>query len=152
MTSVPAASGVPPAASISILDLLVLYGRVGAVTTDALRAALSNPDLSDNVSIAILCHLGAHGSRRPLDLQRVTGLSSSRITRAVDKLEAAGLVARSFGAVADDRRGTVITLTEAGEADMARVTAAVQGLVGPLRKLTREITELLGGLATTSNH
>jgi DNA-binding MarR family transcriptional regulator len=119
----------------------------GPLRRAALRLANSstarNPDLSDNISIVILCDVSANGSRRPLDLQRLTGLSSSRITRAVDKLEAVGLVARSFGTVADDHRGTVITLTPAGRMPW-RVSPRPFGLWWRLRELMREIAVCLG--------
>ena len=109
-----------------------------------MKSALTNPDLSDNVSIVLLCYLGAHGPRRPIELGRQTGLSSSRVTRAIDKLEANGLVRREFGTVAGDRRGTVITLTPEGESDVAAITTAIAGLVNELRTLAREIVQILG--------
>ena len=52
------------------------------------------------------------GTLRPTDLTNASMLTSSGTTKRLDKLEAAGLVART--ADPDDRRGTLISLTDAG--------------------------------------
>lgn len=57
---------------------------------------------------------------RMSDLAAQTTLSASGLTRAVDRLEAAGLVARQ--ACPSDRRSTYATLTDEGE---ARILAAL---------------------------
>ena len=57
---------------------------------------------------------------RMSDLAAQTTLSASGLTRAVDRMEAAGLVARQ--ACPEDRRSTYATLTDDGE---ARILAAV---------------------------
>jgi DNA-binding MarR family transcriptional regulator len=57
---------------------------------------------------------------RMTDLAAQTTLSASGLTRAVDRLEEAGLVVRE--ACATDRRSTYAVLTPAGE---ARITAAL---------------------------
>ena len=57
---------------------------------------------------------------RMSDLAAQTTLSASGLTRAVDRMEAAGLVARQ--ACPEDRRSTYATLTDEGE---ARILAAV---------------------------
>jgi MarR family transcriptional regulator, 2-MHQ and catechol-resistance regulon repressor len=57
---------------------------------------------------------------RMTDLAAQTTLSASGLTRAVDRLEAAGLVARE--ACPSDRRSTYAVLTDAGE---ARIVAAL---------------------------
>jgi MarR family 2-MHQ and catechol resistance regulon transcriptional repressor len=62
---------------------------------------------------------------RMSDLAAQTTLSASGLTRAVDRLEAAGLVARE--ACPTDRRSTYAVLTEAGQ---ARIMTAVPVHVG----------------------
>lgn len=71
---------------------------------------------------------------RMSDLAAQTTLSASGLTRAVDRLEAAGLVQRT--ACPSDRRGSFTVLTDAGE---QRVMAAV-----PLH--VQHLTELLEGI------
>jgi DNA-binding MarR family transcriptional regulator len=63
----------------------------------------------------ILATLRRHGppfQLRPTDLTNASMLTSSGTTKRLDKLEQAGLIARSPDP--DDRRGTLITLTDAG--------------------------------------
>jgi DNA-binding MarR family transcriptional regulator len=134
----------PVASHVSILELLIRSGRLGAVLSDVMKSALKNPELSDNVSVVILCELTNHGACRPVQLQRLLDLSSSRITRAVDKLESLGLVRREYGVVADDRRGTVITLTPAGASELAAVIAAIERQAEQVRRLTWELAQVFG--------
>jgi MarR family 2-MHQ and catechol resistance regulon transcriptional repressor len=72
---------------------------------------------------------------RMSDLALQTGLTPSGLTRAVDRLEEAGLVERV--ACPSDRRGAFAALTEAG---LARIATAV----GPhLRHLDENLTGIL---------
>ena len=67
---------------------------------------------------------------RMSDLAAQTTLSASGLTRAVDRLEAEGLVRREACPV--DRRGAFAVLTEAGE---ARITAAIPVHLGQLEEI-----------------
>ncbi len=71
---------------------------------------------------------------RMSDLAAQTTLTPSGLTRAVDRLEAEGLVRRE--ACPSDRRGAYAVLTEAGE---ARIAAAVPQHVDALRGIFDEI-------------
>jgi DNA-binding MarR family transcriptional regulator len=72
--------------------------------------------------LATLRRTGPHYRLRPTDLTDATMLTSSGTTKRLDKLEQAGLIRREPDP--DDRRGTLITLTEAGRALIDSVTAA----------------------------
>jgi DNA-binding MarR family transcriptional regulator len=72
--------------------------------------------------LATLRRTGPHYRLRPTDLTDATMLTSSGTTKRLDKLEQAGLIQREPDP--DDRRGTLITLTEAGRALIDSVTAA----------------------------
>jgi MarR family 2-MHQ and catechol resistance regulon transcriptional repressor len=74
---------------------------------------------------------------RMSDLAAQTTLSASGLTRAVDRLEGAGLVRRE--ACPSDRRGSFAVLTDAGE---ARIMAAVPVHV-------EQLTEMLDAVFTT---
>lgn len=71
---------------------------------------------------------------RMSDLAAQTTLSASGLTRAIDRLEGAGLVQRA--ACPSDRRGSFAVLTEAGE---ERIMAAVPVHVQHLTELLEEI-------------
>jgi DNA-binding MarR family transcriptional regulator len=62
------------------------------------------------------------GTLRPTDLTNASMLTSSGTTKRLDKLEAAGLIARA--ADPDDRRGTLISLTAAGRTLIDELTPA----------------------------
>ncbi len=57
--------------------------------------------------------LGSHGALRMKELAEKLGITTGTLTVQVDKLVAAGLIAR--GAHPNDRRAIVVHLTEAGQ-------------------------------------
>jgi DNA-binding MarR family transcriptional regulator len=71
----------------------------------------------------VLATLRRSGSPlRPTDLTNATMLTSSGTTKRLDKLEQAGLIARSPDPA--DRRGTLISLTDRGRALIDTLTEA----------------------------
>jgi DNA-binding MarR family transcriptional regulator len=97
----------------------------------------------------ILATLRRHGAPfrlRPTDLTNASMLTSSGTTKRLDKLEQAGLIARSPDP--GDRRGTLITLTDAGRELIDRLTPAhlenERGIIAALSEAEqRELAELL---------
>ena len=92
---------------------------------------------------------------RMSDLAAQTTLTASGLTRAVDRLEAAGLVRRET--CPSDRRGSFAVLTEAGE---ARIGTAIPVHVGQLQAVfddlyspaeLEQLTELLHRLRDRVN-
>jgi DNA-binding MarR family transcriptional regulator len=72
--------------------------------------------------LATLRRSGPPFRLRPTDLTTASMLTSSGTTKRLDRLEQAGLIARSPDP--DDRRGTLITLTDAGRELIDTLTAA----------------------------
>jgi DNA-binding MarR family transcriptional regulator len=72
--------------------------------------------------LATLRRSGPPFQLRPTDLTNASMLTSSGTTKRLDKLEEAGLIARSPDPA--DRRGTLITLTDAGRELIDTLTAA----------------------------
>jgi DNA-binding MarR family transcriptional regulator len=72
--------------------------------------------------LATLRRVGAPYQLRPSDFTGSLMLTSSGTTKRLDRLERAGLVERAPDP--DDRRGVLITLTEAGHELIDRVTEA----------------------------
>jgi DNA-binding MarR family transcriptional regulator len=72
--------------------------------------------------LATLRRSGPPFALRPTDLTNVSMLTSSGTTKRLDKLEQAGLIARSPDPA--DRRGTLITLTDAGRELIDTLTEA----------------------------
>jgi DNA-binding MarR family transcriptional regulator len=84
--------------------------------------------------LAALRRAGAPYELNPTQLMRATLLSSSGMTKRLDRMEEAGLIGRRPDP--DDRRGTLVRLTRAGKrvADQAVEThvANEERLLGPL--------------------
>ena len=72
--------------------------------------------------LATLRRTGPSYQLRPSDFTGSLMLTSSGTTKRLDRLERAGLIARAPDP--DDRRGVIITLTEAGHELIDRVTEA----------------------------
>src|SRR5215210_6332779 len=72
--------------------------------------------------LATLRRTGAPYQLRPSDFTGSLMLTSSGTTKRLDRLERAGLIGRAPDP--DDRRGVIITLTEAGHELIDRVTEA----------------------------
>ena len=72
--------------------------------------------------LATLRRSGPPYRLRPTELTGATMLTSSGTTKRLDKLEQAGLIARTPDP--DDRRGTLISLTDAGRRAIDATTAA----------------------------
>jgi DNA-binding MarR family transcriptional regulator len=91
----------------------------------------------DQQSHQTLRHLLAWGPMRPTALSEVLATGASHVSKIVRRLEADGLVERTTDPI--DRRATLISLTEAGEAAARGVYALGD----------RMIAEVLEGWSTT---
>jgi len=123
-----------------------LLGALSLVITDraaeAMAGAGGRPE-SAAAALSALAHFLDHPS---VDrLRRVLGLTSSGTVRLVDRLVAAGYLERGPG---PDGRTTSVTLTEAGRAAAAAVTAARGAVLdGALAVLSPAEREAFGALA-----
>lgn len=126
------------------LELLLRLAEFDELVTEAVRGTAGGVDVTDNVSLAVLCRLEIEGLSRPTDIAEFTGLTSGGVTKLVSRLEDAGLVTRRYGAFSDDRRGVAVSLSTKGEVlvrDFARELGLRISEAGPLIK---EMSRLLG--------
>jgi len=102
------------------LTAIGLLTEVHAGVTARMQPVFTAAGLSD-IDFETLIRLGrsSHQQLRMTDLAAQTGLSTSGVTRVVDRLERDGLVARQ--ACATDRRASYATLTDAGRAKLELV-------------------------------
>ncbi|MER7281716.1 MarR family transcriptional regulator [Dactylosporangium sp. NPDC000244] len=104
-----------------------------------------------NVDFEVLVRLARSpgGELRMTDLAAQTGLSTSGVTRVVDRLERDGLAARR--ACPTDRRGSFTVISERGLAKMREVLPGHVALIEQWftgRLSSAELETLLGGLRT----
>lgn len=110
-------------------------------STPEVRAAVYDPVAPlDPGQADALDAVVTHGPCRMSDVAVVLRVDRSSATRAIDRLEAAGLVARR--ADPDDARGIVVAATPAGQALLARVRD----------RTTTVLAEVLDTFSTEDRH
>jgi MarR family 2-MHQ and catechol resistance regulon transcriptional repressor len=94
--------------------------------------------LSDFAILELILH---KGSQKVSEIGRRVNLTSGSITSAIDRLEAAGLVDRSFDGL--DRRSRIVELTARGRARIAEAfevhATAMEGAAAGLTKAQRGV-------------
>ncbi|QLJ04746.1 MarR family transcriptional regulator [Streptomyces sp. NEAU-sy36] len=112
-----------------------------------LRQEHGEGGLSPN-QLAVLGHLQAHGSATPGRIAARERQRPQSLTRVFAELEAAGLIVREPDP--DDRRQSVLTLTEAGrrtlERDMAERDIWLAAALSTLGETERGVLTLAGAL------
>ena len=123
---------------LGVQRLLVVLGRMGELLTSSIASAVPE-GLAGNGPVATLLKLHIDGPSRPGVIMDTTGLTSSGVTRMLDRLEDAGLVRRHYGSVDGDRRGTVVELTPAGRRVCSKMARSVLEVLPDVRVLLKEI-------------
>lgn len=77
-------------------------------------------------TLIALCLLDRGPEPTPTDLQRQTRLSTSGVTRLLDRMEEAGWIRRRYGANVEDRRHVHIALTAGGRRQIKAMVAAIE--------------------------
>jgi DNA-binding MarR family transcriptional regulator len=103
---------------------LMVAGRMGAAGAPYDSQLADEVGLINAKSRIALAALLADGPLRPGELADVLELTSGGLTYLVNQLETDGLVERSYGQLAEDRRAVVISLTERG-AEAAGTIASI---------------------------
>ena len=120
------------AAAVNDVELLVnrlchLMVDLEATIGDGPRAASDAPGI-DTPQLGVLIAIDLFGSMRPSEVGALIGLPSPAVTKLASRLERAGLVTRSTGAVPGDRRAVSLQLTDDGRAVLARCNDVVNEL------------------------
>ena len=101
--------------------------ELGTSMTDRVIEITGDKHLAANAPGAVLAMLWLQRPLRPRDVAERIGTTSGGITKAIDRLEAAGLVTRS-SLGSEDGRGILIDLTPEGE----QAAEAILEAVGPI--------------------
>jgi DNA-binding MarR family transcriptional regulator len=112
-----------------------------------MAARIGDREVIGNLTVILIAHLYLHGSRRPVEIQEITGLSSGGVTKLLDRMEGLGLIARAHGQVSADRRAITVDLTDDGTR-MARLLAAgLMDRISDVRMTLRELAGAADGVA-----
>ena len=124
--------------------LLAILGRLGASVHEALAGRV-DPGIVKNLDILVLVTLDVEGRLRPSNIRKLTGLSSSGVTKLLDRLEQLGLVARDFGTVRGDKRGSHVTLTPEGRVVAGQLADGLTSQMDSVRGAVLELQRLVEG-------
>jgi DNA-binding MarR family transcriptional regulator len=131
--------------------VLLRLAQVGHEWSAQMREVGGGEALADNLAMVLLCRLYEDEWLRPMQLQEWVDITSGGMSKLIDRLEGAGLVARLSVRPLGDRRGVEVALTKKGSAALADVLAAITPSVKGLLADLEEIAEHHGatGSGTT---
>lgn len=109
----------PAAITILAWDRLL---NAGARATRTVRSELKRAGMPPLEWYDILLEIERRGPSRPRDLQAFLGIEQYNLSRLLDRMERAGLVATS--PAPDDGRGQIVDLTDAGREQRATMWPA----------------------------
>lgn len=118
--------------------VLVAFGRMGQVMHRAIASVIGD-GLTSNPPVTTMLQIALDGPMRPGQIQDLTGLSSGGVSKMLDRMEGAGLVARRHGALATDRRASVVTLTPKGQRAAAAIAEQFLAVLGEVAVLLKEV-------------
>src|SRR5215212_6220169 len=124
----------------AVQRLLLLVSNYTRMASRAMLEISPDPELITNASLVVLCSLDLDGPCRPGALQELTGLSSGGVSKLLDRMEAAGVVKRTYGGVPGDNRGVLVSITRRGRALAARFTSEVACRLPESRRLVDEVS------------
>ncbi len=124
--------------------IAILLATVGRTLTEHFEARLAYADLVGNVPALILCELALRGPLRPRDLMASAGVNSAAMSKQLDHLERLGLVERTFGALPDDRRATIVSLTAGGSRAAELIGEGVEDALDEIGQALDEVGRLIG--------
>lgn len=107
--------------------------RVGIGLAEIIETRAGVPlEVNDFVVLALAF---TEGPVRPRSIIDTVGLTSGGATKLVDRLVAAGLLSRTFGAVDDDHRAVLVGITRRGERALIPVLDGIDPYVGAIHRL-----------------
>jgi DNA-binding MarR family transcriptional regulator len=134
---------VPDVSTEAAKRLLLVMARFGRTVSQATADAASDPELADSTSLTVLCTLDLDGPRRPGVLQEITGLSSGGVSKLLDRMEEAKVVKRSYGAIAGDNRGVLVSITPKGRRQLRSIAEALARRLPDSKLLVKEVSGAL---------
>jgi DNA-binding MarR family transcriptional regulator len=123
--------------------VLLQIARFGSDVSNSLVAATNQPEFVTNAPVLVLCLLDLEGPTRPSAIADVVGLTSGGTTKLLDRMEGAGLIHRTYGAIDNDHRGVEVELTVRGRTLLRQATAALIAHLPDATIMVKEIVSLM---------
>jgi DNA-binding MarR family transcriptional regulator len=108
-----------------------------------MAASTDTPEFLSNAPLLVLCLLDLEGPERPGVIGGVVGLTSGGTTKLLDRMESAGLIHRSYGAIDGDNRGVKVELTARGRSLLRSATRSMVAFLPEAKSLVKDIVALL---------
>lgn len=129
---------------LMVQQVLALLARFGAQVHETFISRV-DPAIVENPEILVITTLDVEGELRPSEIVELTGISSSGVTKLIDRLEGHGIVARQVGTVPGDRRVTRVVLTPEGQRAARQLAAGLASQMELVRALIAELQEVTEG-------
>lgn len=124
--------------------VLVELGTFGRRVEASIADVVGDMELTGNAPVLLLCELALDGPLRPRELQALAGLTSGGMTKQLDRFEEMGLIQRTHGGVAGDRRAILVSLTPRGLDLATHLASVVDAHVDDTRHLLAQLATLIG--------
>src|SRR6478609_1888009 len=113
------------ATTVSAAQFVLRLAALDRIIDDALSAAARSATVG-RAALAVLCELEVNGPSRPGRLHEITGFTSGGVSRCLDGLVEQGLIKRTYGTMAEDRRGVQVAITPKGRELIRRFSSLVE--------------------------
>lgn len=120
--------------------VLLRLAEVGHQWSTLIHKVTEGEHVVDNVALIVMCRLQSNEALRPYELQESLGLTSGGVSKLIDRLEEAGLVARLAVKPPEDGRGVQIVLTKKGHIVLSDVLAA---LAPSVHQVSADLVQIL---------
>ena len=130
--------------------VLLQFARFGSAVSNALVEATNQPEFVTNAPVLVLCLLDLDGPTRPGAIADVVGLTSGGTTKLLDRMESAGLIHRTYGAIDGDHRGVQVELSVRGRTLLRQATAALIAHLPDATTTVKEIVSLMDDIEATA--
>ena len=102
---------------------IAALGRIGGVLTEILTSVLDDLEVTAALTECLLHR--SDGPVRPVTVSVLFGLTTGATSKLLDRMETAGFVLRTYGGIAEDRRGVEVSLTAIGEGRLALIATKI---------------------------
>ena len=102
---------------------IAALGRIGGVLTEILTSVLDDLEVTAALTLCLLHR--SDGPVRPVTVSVLFGMTTGATSKLIDRMETAGFVQRTYGGIAEDRRGVEVSLTAIGEGRLALIATKI---------------------------
>ena len=109
--------------SVGEVTAMAALGRIGGILIEILTSALDDLEVTAALTLCLLHR--SDGPVRPVTVSRLFGLTTGATSKLLDRMETAGFVLRTYGRIAEDRRGVEVSSTEIGDGRLALIASKI---------------------------